>query len=315
MTSRIQPPVRRRISPFIALMLVVAGCSGAPDSSQTLANPPTATPTETARIQPSAEVSPSSGGATVEHCGASTFAQLAYDLPGTEAVEVTCGMTYKRIDGVEATLDLYLPPGTGPAARLPVVVFVHGNGGLADPLKPIEEHWKRDGYTNGLVAAASGWAGITFDYRGYNGSEQLEAAQQDVLDLLAYLADRADELRLDSTRICLWASSGGGLPAAWAAMRGEPRPRCVVTFSARLDGDSVSLIHADQPPFFIARGRLDSYAYGGSMRFVERATAEGAQIVVEDHPGAHAFEQVAGPDSERIIEAALEFLRTHLTGP
>lgn len=307
-----------QIAGAVALFLIVAGCSATPASSPAVSSPPA--PTETPTPQPSATPSASSGAETAEHCGASTFFQLAYDLPGMEAVEVTCGITYKQIDGLDVTLDLYLPADTDAATRLPVLVFVHGNDDLADPLQPIKEYWKRDGYTNGLIAAASGWAGVTFDYRGYlrSSPERLEAAQQDVLDLLAYLADQADDLRLDPTRICLWASSGGGLPAAWAAMRGEPRPSCVVTFSARLDGDAapardpVALIHADQPPFFVARGRLDRYAYQGSMRFVDRATEVGAVIVVEDHSGGHGFEQSREPDSERIIEAALDFLRAHL---
>lgn len=106
----------------------------------------------TASPEPSATPDPSVGSAAVEHCGASTFHQLDYSLPGMEAVEVTCDITYGQVDGLDATLDLYIPPGTDATARLPVVVFVHGNDDLADPLQPIREHWKRDGYSVHLVA-------------------------------------------------------------------------------------------------------------------------------------------------------------------
>jgi hypothetical protein len=50
------------------------------------------------------------------------------------------------------------------------------------------------------------------------------------------------------------------------------------------------------------------------MRFVERAVEAGAEIVVEDHPGGHDFYQRPDVESDRIVEAALDFLRRHLNG-
>jgi dipeptidyl aminopeptidase/acylaminoacyl peptidase len=237
-----------------------------------------------------------------------------------DAMRVECDIPYKRIDGLDATLDLYLPPEAETGDRLPAIVFVHGNEDLP-ALHPIQSHWKRWEYRRGLLAAASGFVGIAFDYRGYDDDapETLVAAEQDVLDLLAYVGDHTDELRVDPRRICIWSTSGGGYPGAWAAIFGEPQPRCAVMFSASLeedwapDVDPSRFVDATAPPFFIARGAFDDY--GSVARFIHRARAAGIEVVYEEHPtGSHAFENESDPDQRRIVRRALEFVARHLAG-
>lgn len=253
------------------------------------------------------------------HCSWSDLAQIAYELPGmVETVEVTCGIVYKEIRGLEATLDLYLPVGIDDSARVPLVVFFHGNEDLPE-LHPIQTHWKRIEYTRGLLAATMGMAAVAMDYRGYDDDEPetLAGANQDGLDLLSYVGAHADELRIDPTRICVWGTSGGGYPATWAAIFGDPQPVCAVMFSAGLDAqrfgpeqNPVEFINPDMPPFFIARGLADGYSSPGT--FVDRATAMGVPVILEEHPGGHGFENDNDSDQQRIVGLALEFLADHL---
>lgn len=257
------------------------------------------------------------GPLVVRDCSYRTEYQLAYEVPGMDEVEITCDIVYKQVEGVDATLDLYLPPDAAEGELLPTVIYVHGNE--APELQPLEEHWKRYGYRVGKLLAAMGYAVVAFDYRGYMGSTRLEEAYDDVLDLLAYVDANASELHADTQRMCLFGVSGAGMPATWAAIHGEPRPDCVVLLSAGIrpvpspDVDPLEFVSADMPPFFIGYGALDSYA--DPDRFVEAATAAGATVIVEEHPGRHGFENEADLDQQRIVEAALGFLHEHLETP
>jgi acetyl esterase/lipase len=160
-----------------------------------------------------------------------------------------------------------------------------------------------------------GYAAISFDHRGYDLPERLAEAEQDVVDLLAYVDANAAELHLDPDRICLWSVSGGGLPAVWASITGEPRPVCTVLISAGFGGapaeaDPVVLVTAYMPPVFLAYGAQDGYA--APARFLDAATAAGVEVIVERHPGGHGFESTADSEQQRIVRLALEFVRNHL---
>lgn len=254
------------------------------------------------------------GSDTAQDCSASADWQLAYEVPGMDDVEVTCDVVYKQIAGVDATLDLYLPPDVGDGAALPAVVFVHGNGDNPE-LRPIEEHWKRDQYTAARVVAALGFAAISFDYRGYDLPARLAEAERDVIDLLAYVRANAAHLHVDPVRICLWSVSGGGLPAAWASSFGDPQAICTVLISAGFagappDADPVAAMTGDMPPVFLARGARDGYA--DPTRFLDAAVPAGVEVTVEQHPGGHGFESTVDAEQQRIVGLALDFVSEHL---
>jgi acetyl esterase/lipase len=313
---------------LIVAALVTSGCS----TPRATTNEPAITETSemtgpvalasgvTAPPDPCSQQLPCPGEvpAGAPHCSFEDEHQLAYRVPGIENVRVECDIAYKEVEGLEATLDLYLPPDAEPGDRLPAVVFVHGNEDLP-ALHPIQTHWKRWEYARGLVAAASGFVGIAFDYRGYDryAPETLADAERDVLDLLAYVGDHSDELLVDPDRICVWGTSGGGYPAAWAAIFGEPQPRCAVMFSASLDADwapdrnPLEFVGPDMPPFFIAYGVLDSYSSGTA--FIEAARTAGVYVTVEQHTGEHGFENERDPDQQGIVRLAFEFVAEHLS--
>lgn len=305
--------------PALALAALLAACTASPASAPTPSageSPATAPASPIAPPSNPPRVPPRSPGGAVDDCAAAVYWQLAYEVPGMDAVEVTCDIVYKQIAGANATLDLYLPRQAASGAALPAVVFVHGNGDIAE-LKPIDEHWKRDQYTAARVVAALGYAAISFDYRGYDLPERLVDAEQDVLDLLAFVGATAGELHIDPDRVCLWSVSGGGLPAAWASIFGDPQPICTVLISAGFAGappeaDPVAAIDPDMAPVFLAHGAQDSYA--NPDRFVEAAATSAVTVSLHAHPGRHGWESAADSEQQRIVGLALDFLRQHLGG-
>jgi len=113
---------------------------------------------------------------------------------------------------------IYFPP----ARRAPQagIVFCHGFGGVKEGTPP------------GLstLLAEQGYTVLTFDYRGFGGSEgprgRLVPAEQveDAVHALEYLAQRGD---VDPARIGIYGTSFGGGVAILAARR-SGRPRAAV---------------------------------------------------------------------------------------
>lgn len=144
-------------------------------------------------------------------------------------VTATRDLVYRSVGGRDLALDLYRPavvrPAAAPAAagarpdtpapgaaeaapgspqdgsgRLPLIVFVHGGS------------WRggdRDDYRRYLVDyAAKGYATATVSYR-FAPDDPYPAALDDVRCAVAWLAGRADDLRIDPDRIALVGGSAG----------------------------------------------------------------------------------------------------------
>jgi acetyl esterase/lipase len=303
----------------LVVLLVAVGCGGRGGRTAAANQHAVTASTSEAREPDCASMPcPPPVPADAPHCSWNDDHQIAYEMPRMSQVSVTCDIRYGEVEGIPMTLDRYLPADARPGDELPAVIFVHGND-LPDPLHPLLSHWKRWEYTRGLLAGAMGYVGIAFDYRGYDDAETLGAAQQDVLDLLSYVEAHAADLMIDPDRMCLFATSGGGIPAAWAAIRGEPRPVCVVMMSATGDapwaGDHDPTTHVSSalPPFFFGRGKMDDYSAGNA--FIDAARDAGVEVLVEEHPGGHGFENERDPRQQRIVGDALAFLSQHLGMP
>jgi dipeptidyl aminopeptidase/acylaminoacyl peptidase len=159
-------------------------------------------------------------------------------LPGdVERVAVTIWS-----DGTRMAGDLYRPKDLKPTDRLPVIVFVHGTGGV-----------KKAGFSTRLGAAFAqkGYLFLNFDYRGWGESESkllmLETMpdpdekgevtvkaravrwqmdfQDQIIDIRNAIAFMAGEPNADRERIGILGTSYGGGLATWTAAY-DPRVKC-----------------------------------------------------------------------------------------
>lgn len=151
-------------------------------------------------------------------------------------------------EGSRVAAELFLPKGRE-KERLPTILMCHGWGGLAEQLRP-----------EAVVFAQAGYFVVTFDYRGWGGSEgrlvatrplDRDTAGQAVTaevkeirevvdpidqttDLLNVIHWVQDEPNCDPSRIGLWGSSYSGGHVVYAAARDE-RVKATVSQVPALD--------------------------------------------------------------------------------
>ncbi|MFP5247999.1 MAG: hypothetical protein ACLGH0_14995, partial [Thermoanaerobaculia bacterium] len=121
------------------------------------------------------------------------FAQqetVVLKVPGMEKAEVRKDI---RFDD-KHTFDLYRPPSTN--AALPVVLFLNGVG------RPDLKDWGQ--YTSWpRLVTTRGFAAVTHQSEGNDVEPQVDA-------LLRHLRANANDLKIDASRIAIWACSANG---------------------------------------------------------------------------------------------------------
>jgi acetyl esterase/lipase len=260
---------------------------------------------------------------------------LGISRPGMAAAAVERGRRYRDT----LTMDIYRPRDPGKA--LPAVVFVHG--GLVAGVKgssptswPIYQSW-------GRLAAAEGFAGVTFNHR-LTTNDNVAETEPDVEAAIAHLRAHATELGIDPDRLCLAFYSAGGVLAGRALREPRPFVRCVVLFYPYLDLEHLrvdtrfrraypasrvdSLVPryspaaqlnrepSGLPPIFLAMaGRDEIPGLNASVRrFVDSAVDNRSPMELLIHPsGRHGFDESDHDQRTReILEHCLAFLHRHL---
>lgn len=218
-------------------------------------------------------------------------------VPGMDYLDVKKDVKYDS----ERTLDLYRPAKT--SAALPVVIFVNGVG------VPALKEWGQ--YTSWpRLAAAKGLAAITYQT---NGNEA--AAHQQTEALLRYVSEHAGELKIDPTRIALWACSAN-VRIGTAILAAHPADdfRAAVFYYGAME----TAPKHDAVPVLVTRAGLDILALNESIdRWVTQAVQLDAPVTLITYPqGRHGFDIVDDThESKRIIGDTLDFLQFHLTMP
>jgi AraC family transcriptional regulator len=253
---------------------------------------------------------------------------VVYQVAGMDAVTVERDIPYQPANPA-LVMDIYRPPSSRPATRLPAVVFVIGYSDLGSEkmlgckFKDVEAYvsWAK-------LAAASGLVGIT--YLNHDPVRDLEA-------LMAYIRKNAASLGIDEKRIGIWSCSGNVPAALWLLMAANrPALKCAaLLYGCTLDLDGSTGIAeaaktwlfanptagrtvrdlASTVPLFIARAGRDSAEMNQTLdRFISHAIAANLPVSVANHPtGPHAFDVLdASATSREIIRQILGFLRDHL---
>ncbi|HEX6478672.1 MAG TPA: alpha/beta hydrolase [Ktedonobacteraceae bacterium] len=271
---------------------------------------------------------------------------VVYAIPGMEEAIVQKDITYKTVDGNELKLDIYYPSDYDGETRLPVVIFVHGDG----PPEFLKEAKEWGQYTSwGQLVAASGLIAVTFNHRSTEILTKLYEAASDVDDLIAFVRDDSKMLGVDANRLAIWVCSAGGPKGLRSALRSNsPFVRCIVSYYAISDlkvyyeepeeetefpgpplpafsqevfdefsgAALISKSTGGLPPMQIVRAGLDHPRLNASIdRLLMAAVAKNVDIDFMNHAsGHHAFDALDDDERSReIIRATLEFLREHLT--
>jgi dipeptidyl aminopeptidase/acylaminoacyl peptidase len=270
--------------------------------------------------------------------------RIVYTVPGMEAVKVERNIIYKRVNGSDLKMDVYLPPAQSDSKPLPGVLLLHGG-----PLPPSVSAKDWGVFVSyGQLLAASGFVAVAFNHR-FSSLDELPTAAGDIQDALRYVRDKAESFRLDRDKLCLWAFSGAGV-----LLTGPLRDRpayicCLVAYYPVFDpqyykvfdpqayregeytGDSdivsdevvrqfspvrhLKTGNSPPPPLLIARTGKDHPVLN---QYLDLMVKEGltANVVLDvmNHPsGQHGFD-VLNDDtrSREIIARTLSFLKTHL---
>jgi predicted acyl esterase len=112
-------------------------------------------------------------------------------------------------EGSRLEADYYLPAG-GQGRKLPGIVLCHGYSGIRKLILP--DYAK--------LFAAAGYAVLSFDYRGFGGSEgpkwRIMALEQidDIRNAITFLEAQPE---VDPERVGIWGTSNGGAHVVYAA--------------------------------------------------------------------------------------------------
>jgi acetyl esterase/lipase len=250
-------------------------------------------------------------------------ADLVYSITGMDRVTVRSNVIFKKLEGSDLRADFYLPPGQSNSA-VPAVIFVLGDAS-PEQLRNAKDWSFFRSY--GRLAAASGFAGVTFNHRSSENSRKLADVRSDIRDAVSFVRDEGKKLGIDPDRVCLWYFSGAGPHLAVAMGTNAAFVRCIVAYYPVLappfghaNFEEFSALaqmrkHAPKvPPLLLVKAGRD--APGLNYLIDEfRKGAEGLKVPVEylEHPtGPHAFD--IRDDSEvsrEIIKKTMTFIRRH----
>ena len=248
-------------------------------------------------------------------------AHVHYRVPGMEQVSIRSNIAFKSGDGEPLLFDLYCPIAAQTGVRAPGVILIHG-GPVPPNLLTTPKDW---GWFQSLgrLIGASGLSAVMLNHRFF-GFDRIHDAGADIDDLLKYVSEHGADLGIDSSRLCVWAFSGGGVFLCPFLRQTPDSVRCVVAYYAALHAQTPEFSAAAQlsentgrlPALLVARAGLDLPELNqGIDHFVQQALKKNACIDVLNHStGQHGFD--ARDDNARtrdILRRTLAFVQEHLS--
>jgi hypothetical protein len=216
-----------------------------------------------------------------------TTRRVLYEIPGMQSVQIRKS-EFMGANGDTLPLEIY--DAVNPISDA-VVVILEGY-----PDAGVEKHvgckFMEMEWTIGMarLIAASGMTAITHSNRD---------PEPDANALIAHLSTT-------TWRVGIWSASGHG-PVALAA---AAKAKCAV-----LMNPITKDVCPDTPLFVVRSGRDRTPGLNEALDpFISRAIAENRPLTAVNYPEApHAFElHLDGPETRRILQQGLDFLRAHL---
>ena len=218
---------------------------------------------------------------------------VVWTVPEAKNVRVVRNVRYAGEGSGALVMDLAYPSGGDASTRWPAVVFVNGVGGKLNEWE-IYKSWAR-------LVAAHGLVGITAE------SDPGKPAES-VRTLFAYLEKESAALRIDSSRLAVWACSGNVSAALPRLMDGAPAGirAAVILYGT---GNAATL-RKDLPVYWVLAGRDSPSLIEGQRTLWTRAVREGAPWTMINAPDLpHAFDAIEDTSySRQIVRDIVEFL-------
>jgi hypothetical protein len=256
---------------------------------------------------------------------------VLYTMTGVDDVIVRRDQPYKTTEDGALTMDVYYPPESASATRLPAVIFGYGYSDVGYPNMlgctfkemGMNVSWARLFAAAGLVAIV------------YGNRQPVE----DVTDVLRSIQDNAESLRIDRHRIGLWAESGN-VPLALSLLMppGHGYLRCAAFsngfmldldgktgvaemqrtyhFANPCEGKSVDDVRSDVPMLLVRSGQDQFPGINESLdNFLIHALRRDLPVTLVNHQGApHGFElYLDDARTYEIVRQILGFMRFHLS--
>jgi hypothetical protein len=224
---------------------------------------------------------------------------LLYKCPNMDVVEKRQDVIYKVSDEKLLKLDLYYSNNTN-VLNIPTVVVVHGSSTMEN-IKDIKlfQSW-------GKVLAASGFNAVVFNWRP-------EESPDDIKDLIYFLLDNSNELKLSISNINIFAFSSGveiGVKNIMEINTGFINK--IITYYGKLDSSIIKMINKYcLPKFLIVMGCLDDvYSADCNDNSIEEVRNLGCEVEFILHSkGEHGFEAFNEcEETNRIIEETIKFI-------
>jgi dipeptidyl aminopeptidase/acylaminoacyl peptidase len=207
-------------------------------------------------------------------------------------------------EGCKLTGDLYLPDRPGRGARRAGIVLCHGYTGVKDLYLP----------DNARVLAESGYVVLTFNYKGWGGSEgpplRLDPHGR-VADAQAAVTFLGLQPQVDPERIGAYGTSYGGATVVWLGAV-DPRVKCVVSVVGMGDGRRWfrSVRRPDEWHDLLERARIDR------ERRVLTGTSEMAardDVLLPDRQSRELSAAARRDNPDAVAQVPLEYIDETLT--
>lgn len=220
--------------------------------------------------------------------------RVLYEIPGMRSAEVRDDW-FIGADGQRLPAKVYqaVDPISDPA---PIVVILEGypDAGFEQHVGCpfMEMEWT---ISMAQLIAASGMTAVTHSNR------------DPLPDAIALL----DRLASTGSKLGIWATSGH----APVALRAMSKVACAVLSNPVVPQDLKTLGPHDPPVFLIRSGNDETPGLNAALdAFTAQAIADDRSLTLVNYPAApHSFDLfLDGPETRRILQQGLDFLRAHL---
>lgn len=222
-----------------------------------------------------------------------TTYSVVWTVPEAKHTRVVRNVRYAGEGSGALVMDLAYPSGGDASTRWPAVVFVNGVGGKLNEWE-IYKSWAR-------LVAAHGLVGITAESDPGKPAESVRA-------LFAYLGTESAALRIDSSRLAVWACSGNVSAALPLLMDRAPAGirAAVILYGT----GNAAILRKDLPVYWVLAGRDSPSLIEGQGTLWMRAVREGAPWTMINAPDLpHAFDAIEDTShSRQIVRDIVEFL-------